>query len=314
METTALARSTTVDAAAAVASAPRVASADVRIARPRWLVAYTTVLVVLDGTAMAAATLTAKISWLGINPDSLQIRSFSIPYGALALATVPTWLVLLALAGAYDLGPFGSSSGEWTHIVRAGAQLLAVVAVAYYILHLAMLGRGVLAGTVPLAVALTLAGRAVARAGLDGLRRAGHARRTALVIGSQRGVDAFVRQLDRHPAAGVTIVGLSVIGDDGDETEPPGDHTPGDESDGTATAARPARRPHLLAVSDALSHTRAETLIVIGGLAQGQLRDIAWTLQGTGVELLVTPTPSDIEGLRSEIRPVAGLPLLYLDR
>ena len=60
----------------------------------------------LDATAMGAATLTAKISWLGINPESFHIRSSSIPYGALALLTVPTWVVLLALAGAYDLGPF----------------------------------------------------------------------------------------------------------------------------------------------------------------------------------------------------------------
>jgi hypothetical protein len=84
-----------------------------------------------------------------------------------------------------------------------------------------------------------------------------------------------------------------------------------DDLDGApATAAQ----PHPLVVSDALARTEAETLIVTGGLAQGQLRDIAWMLQGTGVELLVIPTPADIEGLRSEIRPVAGLPLLYLDR
>jgi hypothetical protein len=345
VETTALARSAAVDAAAPLPTTPAPPAADLHVDRPRWLAGYTVVLVVLDGTAMAAATLTAKISWLGINPDSLHIRSFSIPYGALALATVPAWLVILALAGAYDLGPFGSSSGAWTHIVRAGAQLLAVVAVAYYILHLAMLGRGVLAATIPLAVVLTLVGRALARAGLDELRRRGLARRTALVIGSQRGVDAFVRQLDHHPAAGVAIVGLSVIG--GDEADAPTDGTAGNRQrtgdgnghhDGTESAEAPADRavdlavgepvvlgetpdlpesampPHPLGVSDALARTGAETLIVTGGLAQGQLRDIAWTLQGTGVQLLVTPTPSDIEGLRSEIRPVAGLPLLYLDR
>ena len=75
-----------------------------------------------------------------------------------------------------------------------------------------------------------------------------------------------------------------------------------------------AAQPHPLVVSDALARTGAETLIVTGGLAQGQLRDIAWMLQGSGIELMVIPTPGDIEGLRTEIRPVAGLPLLYLDR
>ncbi|HEX6570236.1 MAG TPA: hypothetical protein VF015_13770, partial [Acidimicrobiales bacterium] len=69
-----------------------------------------------------------------------------------------------------------------------------------------------------------------------------------------------------------------------------------------------------LAVAEALARTGAETLVVTGGLPQGRLRDLAWMLEGTGIELLVTPTPADVEGLRSEIRPVAGLPLLYLDR
>ncbi|HEX6568374.1 MAG TPA: hypothetical protein VF015_04390, partial [Acidimicrobiales bacterium] len=193
-----------------------------RVPRPRWLGTYTAVLVALDATAMAMATLTAKISWLGIDPEELHVRSFSIPYTALVLATVPTWIVLLALAGSYDLGPFGGGSRVWTRIVRAGAQLLAVVAVSYYIVHLATLGRGVLAGTIPLAVILTLAGRATAGAGLIVLRRRGHARRTALVLGSQRTIDAFAEQLRSHPGAGVTVVDTFIIGDDRAVREPAG--------------------------------------------------------------------------------------------
>ena len=392
METTALTRSTSVEDAAPQGPPAFASPRDLRVARPRWLITYTAALVVLDGTAMAAATLTAKISWLGINPEALHIRSFSVPYGALTLATVPTWLVLLALAGAYDLGPVASDSDEWTRVIRAGAQLLAVIAVSYYIVHLALLGRGVLAGTVPLAVILTLAGRTVAHTVLGELRRRGHGRRTALVIGSQDGVDAFVRHVESRPTAGVTVVGVAVIGDDdptvagppappstgdlaavataeasvhrtppgagsgpGDEgTRQPGngngglgsngidaggDHSAntgngnatgngnggtdvggtgangsGETDAGDAAGHAATAHPHPLVVSDALARTAAETLIVTGGLAQGQLRDIAWMLQGTGVELLVIPTPADIEGLRTEIRPVAGLPLLYLDR
>jgi hypothetical protein len=370
------------DAAPSPAASPS-APPDLRVARPRWLVTYTAVLVVLDGTAMAAATLAAKISWLGIDPEPLLVRSFSIPYTALTLATVPTWLVLLALAGAYDLGPFASDSDDWTRVIRAGAQLLAVIAVSYYIVHLALLGRGVLAGTVPLAVILTLGARTLAQLGLGELRRRGLARRTALVIGSHDGVDAFVRRVASRPTAEVTVVGVSVIGTgdpvparhdvgraagvsvsaggpqhdrngsgangsngngsgaDGPGANRPGAEGPGvngpraiglgangrstigtgaDEADaavagaGAAHVAPTGPQPHPLVVSDALARTRAETLIVTGGLAQGQLRDIAWMLQGTGVELLVIPTPADIEGLRTEIRPVAGLPLLYLDR
>jgi hypothetical protein len=298
-------------------------------------------LVVLDATAMAAATLAAKISWLGINPESFHIRSMSIPYGALALLTVPTWVVLLALAGAYDLGPFATSPRAWIQVVRAGAQLLAVIAVSYYILHLETLGRGVLVGLVPFAVALTFGARAGARLGLDQFRRRGRARRTALVVGTQRGVDGFVQQVDARPASGVAVVGLSILGTEATGAAPSAAPSAapangngaglskrnrtasasGNGGNGTAASnptptdqatsgASDRRRP----LAAALARTGAESVIITGGLAQGELRDIAWMLEGTGVALLVTPAPADLQELPSVMRPVAGLPLLYLDR
>jgi hypothetical protein len=326
---------------------------DLHVTRPAWLSAYTGLVVALDATAMAAATLTAKISWLGINPESFHIRSYSIPYGALALLTVPTWIVLLALAGAYDLGPFATSPRSWIQVVRAGAQLLAVIAVSYYVLHLEMLGRGVLVGLVPLAVALTLGARGLARLVLDQLRRRGRARRTALVVGASRGVDGFVHQVEARPASGVAIVGLSVL--DGEPANgngsadtgspaptngqattapaPPNGNgnggpigpasgegngsaapTNGSGTSGTATPARSADADRRRPLALALARTGAETVIITGGLAQGELRDIAWMLEGTGIALLVTPAPADLQELPSVMRPVAGLPLLYLDR
>ncbi len=255
------------------------------VPRPAWLFAYVAVLVAVDALAMAGATVLAKVSWLGLKPADLHIRSLTVPYGALALATVPTWLVILALAGAYDVGPFGSTRLRLS-IVRAGAQLLAVVAVAYYVLHLGLLGRGVLVAVVPLAVALTLGARGVVGLVLHNARRQGRARRTALVAGSRRGVDAVIAQLADHPAAGITPLDVVVVGGTTDPT------------------------PEITA---ALARSGAEALIVTGSLARGRLRNIAWRLEGTGVELLVVPAPGELTGLRSQIRPVAGLPLLYVD-
>ena len=313
METTAPERS--VDVPGAVPRAPTRPDAEpIRLQAPRsaWLICYAAMLVVLDAVAMATATLAAKISWLGINPESFHVRSLSIPYGALALLTVPTWVVLLALAGAYDLGPFATSPRSWAHVVRAGAQLLALIAVSYYILHLEMLGRGVLVGLVPLAVALTLVARGAARLGLDQLRRRGHARRKALVAGSRQGVDNFVRQIEAQPTAGVSVVGVSVFGPDDD----PGDRSASPSSNGNGNRARAGHGggDPVATLTAALARTGAEAVIITGGLAQGQLRDVAWMLEGTGIALLVTPAPADLQEVQSVMRPVAGLPLLYLDR
>src|SRR5690606_3950210 len=250
---------------------PRIAAGPHRVppvGRPRWLDVYVGALVALDAVAMAAATFTAKVSWLGLEPRDLQIRSFSIPYSALVVATVPAWIVLLALSGAYAVGPFGTAP-QWGRVVRSGAQLLAVVAVSYYIAHLAMLGRGVLAATIPLAVTFTLVGRWLAGVGLAALRRRRRARRTGLVVGSPAGIEAFTARAGDLPAAGVEVVDTVAV--------TPGNGR-GPETDLAAT------------IAGALARTRAETVLIAGGLAQGRLRDIAWMLEGSGVALLVVPT------------------------
>jgi hypothetical protein len=285
--------------------------ADLRVPRPRWLTLYTAGLVVLDVTAVAAATFTAKVSWFGVDPEPFYVRGHAFAYTSLVIATVPTWIVILAFTGAYDLGPFGRSRGAWTPVVRAGAQLLAVIAVSYYILHLAAVGRGVLVALVPLAVALTIAARAAAAATLDALRRRGLARRRVFVLGSRRGVEEVLARVEATPTSGVDVVGRAVI--DGPGTIPRNGASNGSaEHDGSVAAGLPPWQPSLLVVHDTLARTEAEALVVAGGLAPGRLREVAWMLEGTGVALLVMPSPNGTDGLRAATRPVAGLPLLRL--
>lgn len=293
---------------------------DLRVRRPAWLTRYAGVLVVLDALAMAAATLTAKISWLGLDPEPLAIRSFSIPYSALVLVTVPTWVAILGFVGAYDLGPFGTNPRVWARLVRAGAQLLAVIAVAYYFAHLEQLGRGVLVGLIPLAVVFTAIGRLGARVVLDQLRHGGRAQRTAVVVGHQRGVDAVVQQIDSRPDAGIDVVGVSLVGDPGAASGNGGHASTDMEIDGNGRDSdigdvNIAPPPDCVAlIAQSLARTGAESVIVTGGLEHGQLRRIAWMLEGTGVPLLVAPAPAELQELTATtLRPVAGLPLLHFD-
>src|SRR5690606_321891 len=43
------------------------------------------------------------------------------------------------------------------------------------------------------------------------------------------------------------------------------------------------------------------------------LRRLSWSLEGTGVDVIVAPALTDVAGPRIHIRPVAGLPLLHLE-
>jgi hypothetical protein len=347
VETTSLARWPAVDTTRGVSVVTR-GGPPLRVARPRWLTTYIAALVAVDGLAMVAATLTSNAAWLGINPGDLHVRSFAIPYSALVLVTVPTWLVILALVGAYDLGPFATSDRvARVRIARAGAQLLAVVAVSYYVVRLAMLGRGVLVALIPLAVVFTLGGRAAASAGLHLVRLRGHARRTALVIGPETAVARAVEAIEGSRAPAVQVVGVSVLA----LPEEPADAQAGGarplgangangstkmSGDGTGNGAAPHGRDTTAggrtngaardgangtrsaqadpaAVVAAVARTRAESVIIAGGVAHDRLRAIAWALEGTGVDLLVSTAPGTSPGLRSE-NPVADLPLLHVDQ
>jgi hypothetical protein len=213
--------------------------------------------------------------------------------------------------------------------VRAGAQLLAVVAVSYYVVRLAMLGRGVLMALIPLGVAFTLLGRMGAAAGLHLARRRGHARRTAVVVGDEAAVGAVVNQVDRTQAPAITVAGVVII--DGQSGEGrsrrggPSSNGNGQASgqgngDGQASGrgngngqGRGRAEPDPRVVVRAVADTGAETVIIAGTLSRDRLRDIAWRLEGTGVDLLVTPGPRRGEMRPSPHSPVPRLALPHPD-
>ena len=69
---------------------------------------------------------------------------------------------------------------------------------------------------------------------------------------------------------------------------------------------------------DVLSLVRevgADTIAVCGSASAepGELRRLAWQLEGTGVDLVVAPQLTDIAGPRVHIRPIEGLPLLHVE-
>jgi hypothetical protein len=258
----------------------------------------TVLLVGVDAVAAAAATTLAKLWNFGLDAAQLQVRSVTIPYIALIGATVPTWLAVLAITGAYDVGPFGSVTSEYGRVVRAGATFLAVVAVAYFVLHLEKLTRGFLVATVPLAVAFTLGARAVVRWRVDVRRARGLSVRRAVVVGSRRSVGDIVRHLSLHPGSGLEVVGACV---------------PGPVEPMLAAGAAVPVLGGTDAVLGALERSGADTVIFSGSLALGRVRSLAWKVEGSGVDVFVMPALAQ-RAAQLDVRPVAGLPLLYVDQ
>jgi FlaA1/EpsC-like NDP-sugar epimerase len=276
----------------------------VRREAPRWLHKHVQMLALLDALAAAAATLASKALAFGMGSNAdLHVRSVHVPYVAFILVSVPTWLALLATSRCYDAGPFGTGNGEARRVVSAGAHFVAVMAVAYYLLHIQNLGRAFLAAIVPFAIAFTLLGRALARYRLRLQRVRGHATRRTLVMGLPRNTSLLLDHLAVHPYTGIAPAQVAV----------PGGAAQLQTESSTASLHVTDALSDVTEVLRALTATRADLLIVTGGMSGSELRKLTWRLEGTGVAVMVAPTVAGLAGPQLDVRPVAGLPLLYVD-
>jgi FlaA1/EpsC-like NDP-sugar epimerase len=263
----------------------------------RW---HVRLLAALDALAMAGATFLANVLSFGTDNEILHVRGFQIPYVALTLVTVPAWLAVLGMSSTYAIGPFGTSHGEMRRVVSAAAHFLALIAVAYYIVHLDRLGRGFLIVIIPLATAFTLTGRFAARAWLRLQRTRGRAMRRAVILGPRRQARLLATHLLAHAGAGIAPVGALLPGEStalpvsGHEELP----VVGTQHD----------------VPGALAQVHADVLLITASLPTGELRKLTWQLEGSGVDVLVAPTVGRLSWPQLDVRPVAGLPLLYVDR
>jgi FlaA1/EpsC-like NDP-sugar epimerase len=273
------------------------ATAPLRREVPGWLRRHLKLLVLVDVIAAASATLLSQFMAFGLQHAELELRGVEIPYITAMAGVVPLWLVVLGTSGCYDLGPFGLPAGELRRVINAGAHFLAVMAVAYYIVHLEQLGRDFMIAIVPLATALTLAGRTAARWQLQVRRRRGYAIRRAVVLGSRPNVARLLAHLEHHPSGGIEPV-AALVPDDGGPLQVNGAKLP--------VLGQPGD------VLQVMSDTGADLLFITSNLAPGELRALTWALEGSGVEVLVAPTVAQLAGLL-EVHPIAGLPLLYVD-
>jgi exopolysaccharide biosynthesis polyprenyl glycosylphosphotransferase len=202
---------------------------------------------------------------------------------------------VLALGGGYQHRFVGSGAEEFRRLAGAGTAAVALAATAGYaagpdVQRLAVLGT-------PTAVALVLGVHLAARAALRRGRRHGRFAQRVLVLGLERSVAEVVRTTRRDRAAGLRVVGACVR------------HS----TDGLVEGV-----PVLGAPEDALAALRAcraDTVLLTAWSDVGQedLRRLAWSLEGSGVQLLVAPRVAEVALTRLHIRAVGGVPLLRIE-
>lgn len=266
--------------------------------RPRWLNRYIVALVGLDSVAPLAGGQLGRVIGFGGGDPSLSSLSTQISSGALAILLVPMWVTAMALRGAYARRIVGIGSEEYRRVFDAAVRVLALVSIVAFITDLS-LARGFLALALPLTTAFSLIGRYCARQVLHARRARGMSCHQLVVVGSQEHCRRLIRHLLRAPYAGFAVMGACV---------PDGSGTL--EVDGHAVPV--LGEPH--DVGSVVRDLKADAVAVTDTSDLGDaLRRLAWSLEGSGVDLLVAPALTDVAGPRIVVRPVAGLPLLHVD-
>ncbi len=252
---------------------------------------YATRAVIWDILAVFAATAVGFILRWTI-PYNLNIGDGT--YVLFALVVVVSWILVLAIRGAYDTRILGVGSEEFKRIVGATAVVFAAIAIVSYGLKLD-LSRGFVLIAFVVGMLLLLTVRWVLRAWLRHERMYGHFLHRTIVIGSGASQSELVDLLDKDPVAGFSVV--DVI------DEPAADISEHD------------LEAWLDEVMARISLEDGDTVAVAGSPALGPrvIQRLAWRLEGPRVDLLVAPTVGDIAGPRVTMRMAADLPLLHLD-
>jgi len=279
---------------------PRSAWARARRRASRWHRPYTLLLLLLD---FGAAALT---SWFAVMTFDQAASGFSLGannatwFHTVSYVLLPLgWLITLWANGAYDRRHLGLGTEEFKRVVRAS------VAVAASVSFLAFATKTDLSrmtvGTALLGtMLLILVARFLARTVLHLIRkRARYATHRLVLVGTLPEALEVYTAVTRSPAAGLEPVAIHL-------------------TDGYA-AARGVQTPvPVYAGRDVLALVRevgADTIAVCGSASAepGELRRLAWQLEGSGIDLIVAPQLTDIAGPRVHIRPIEGLPLLHVE-
>lgn len=271
------------------------------VARRRWMRSYQAGLVLIDFAAACVAVGTAFLIWFVIPNNSADTALYAGVGALLPLA----WVAIVAFNRAYEGRYVGVGPAEFERVFRAFLHLIALVAIASYATK-TEIARGFVVVALPLAVLLDLGGRYAARKWLHRQRRRGRAMTSVLAVGEASAIASFTDLVERDEYAGMRIVGACLPTAVASESE----------SALSLTERSVVVWGDVDSVLGSVYSSGADTVAVVssGEISPERLRWISWQLEGTETDLVVSPGLMEVAGPRLHIQPVAGLPLLHVEK
>ncbi|UXA07487.1 sugar transferase [Mycobacterium sp. SMC-2] len=268
----------------------------------RWQHRYSHRLRISDALIVCASVILAQYALFGVSP---RIPGYSRPVTILSsFIFVTIWLSFLAIFQTRSPRIIGAGLDEYRRIATASFWTFGMIAM------LALLAR-VEPPRIYLAIVLhvgtfgLLASRNIWRRYIGRKRAHGEYQTMVLAIGDRAKVSRLVQELDRNPSDGYVVVGACIPGSGpprGDLLTVDGHDVPilGDES----------------FVPNAVDRCGADTVVVTQTEGYGitAIRNLMWQLETRDVDLVVSPGVWDVAPARLTLRPIAGFPLLHVEK
>jgi exopolysaccharide biosynthesis polyprenyl glycosylphosphotransferase len=229
------------------------------------------------------------------------VNHYVTAYSAL-LALI--WLSTLAVFRSRSPRYIGAGVEEYRRVVSASFWTFGAMAMAELLLKL-QISRGYLAVALPVGVLGLLLSRWMWRAYVARKRAHGAYSTAVLAVGGSDAVANLASELTDDPKNGYHVVGVCITGHG----------APCDEQ----LIVKHREIPILGGVTYALQaipECGADTVAIAGTGDFGVqgLRRLIWELEPMGVDLMVSPGVMDVALNRLVMRPIAGLPLLHIDK
>lgn len=268
---------------------------------PLWQQRYAHLLVVADAVAVAAAVGTAQLLRFGLPaPGQYRYGDYLIVSAVIAIL----WMAALSINNSRSRRIVGAGAEEYRRVWLGTLSVFGAVAITSMLFKLEI-ARGYLMIALPTGLTLLIALRWLARRLVSRMReRHGHCVTRVLVVGSPKTARHLAAELSREPSFGYRVVAVCAPG----STAPDPVEVPGTGPVPTFGAG--------MCVADAVRKTGSHAVAVAATeQTHGKgIRDLSWELERLNVDLLVAPGVVDVAGPRLHMRPVAGLPLIQVEK
>ncbi|MBJ8348672.1 sugar transferase [Antrihabitans sp. YC2-6] len=274
--------------------------------RERWQAEYGRRLQVADTLIVCASVAVAQVvRFGGVDEGSLSwFGNTEVGYTAVSLAIAAIWIGCLSLFSTRSPRVIGVGPEEYRRITSATLRLFGLIAIVSLLFRVEF-ARGYLAIALPLGLLGLMLSRRAWRRNVLVRRANGDYMTSVLVVGGRDAARAMTTAFARDKSSGFRVVGVCTPSRR--QGDAPTFHVEGLEIPVIDDAT---------SVADAARMTGADTVAVAATerLGAQRLRELLWELEPLGIDLVVNPGVVDVAGQRIEVRPVAEMPLVHVEK